>query len=63
MNKLYPIAIRIIIFIVIYLPLAAISFYSKPKIPIGIMVFVAFFASKPAHKYVIKKIFPDLNKE
>ncbi len=63
MNQLYLIAIRIVVFILIYLPLAAISFYSRPKIYIGIMVFIAFFASKPATNYIIKKIFPNLKKE
>ena len=60
MNKIYRIALRVGIFFLLYLPLFAISFYSRIDVLPVILVFVSFYLSSPITKWIVVKFFPQL---
>jgi hypothetical protein len=57
-NKIYRTGVRIVIFLLLYIPLFTIPFYTGKNFLTPIIVGVSFFLSKPITKYIISKFLP-----
>lgn len=62
-NGVYKIMIRVVVFMVVYLPLYTVLHYNDLRGFTPVIVLISFFTSKPLTKFFVSNVLPKLIKK